>query len=599
MDKKKNDKKNKVVYSLRDNEKNKSTLWYEKILEEIHEFLISLEGKDAEIMKKAFSDHINGRLTLEDREIVINNYINTGKDDSEKADRLISFVMLRPSSLNDFIEEDKDNTLQATIDALNNINSSDLYFISDHLQVRTGYIDDFISARIENPAATEEFLLNLSPSKVKQYIKREVNPQERELLTFTKEENSIRRRGSAEEIETVNKARIERTKKFFASLTITEAMLILEKGTGNRRYKTFTPVPTAGIEDYITIGTTQFSYITRNVIDFANLEEAAKNINRRKKRKVAREATKTVKGKDTSESYELLEVRERGGLSVMEIPATFPIEKIAENGLKEFDYVIGQIYKYCYDTERKEIIDRAITITDDDLVKYKVCGTDNRKVNRRNFLNFLTFLSNYNAATATGTHKRNKKGEIQTTIEEISTAPMFAKTDILFRKGAYELVPNKYFNWTAALRYYTCLPLSAFSLSGRAYKALSEIMQEARATATKRANPAETYISLKYLADVLQLPIETKEAKKLIKAPIRNIIDEINEIVKDVNLELEADENAPKAEYLTGRIKITFHGEILQSFDQIKTKKSEKYQKQLEKHNKKKEAAAKKEKKTK
>lgn len=279
-----------------------------------------------------------------------------------------------------------------------------------------------------------------------------------------------------------------------------------------------------------------------------------------------------------------IQVNERGGGLKFAVSAGIELDKIAENGQKELDYIIGQIYRRDYDTERELMKAGVITITDNDLAKDKVCGTDNKAVNRRNFLDFLTFLSESKGVVLTVTNKKNKKGEAEATIDKLDIVPLFKRITTK-RGGVYELVPNEQFNWPDALRYYAPMPSSAFLLSSRAYKTLIAILQKARISAADRPNPAEINIPLTETADLLQLPLNTNETKKLIKTPIRNIVDEINQTVKDICLTLEADEDAAKAQYLTGSIKATFGGDILLSFEKIKDDKKKEISKQIRKHN--------------
>lgn len=457
-------------------------------------------------------------------------------------------------------------------------------------------VDDFIEQNHEEadilaafnflkdgpPPTLEEantFLEKLTPSKVKALLPaHEVTPQEEAALTYTKEERAARRNGSPEEAEAATQARINRAKAFLATLKVGEIITILTKGINGGRYTTFTPLPAAENEDYSTISTTQFYRVASEVINLADFDEAARRINRRKKTKAAKSGTMR------QGALKALQVSERGGGLTLAISKGAPIEKIKENGQKEFDYVTWQIYKRDYDTERGQIKAGVISITDNDLVKYKVCGTDNKTVSRRNFLNFLTCLAEFKGAAVSSTCEKKKKGEPEVTIDKIDIVPLFKRITVK-RGGVYELVPNEQFNWKAILQYYTYLPLSAFMLSGRAYQTLIAILMKARLTATDRPNPAEVSISLKEVADLLRLPLNTNEAKKLIKTPIRNIVDEINKIVTDVSLELEADESANKTEFLTGSIKTTFSGDLLQTFEKLKEQKEKNYKRQLAKHN--------------
>ena len=457
-------------------------------------------------------------------------------------------------------------------------------------------VDDFIRSINENtdlliafhllkagtPPTLEEandFLENLTPSKVKSLLPlHEVTPQERAALTYTKEERAARRSGSPEEAQAATQARRNRAKAFLTTLNISEILTLLTRGTNPKTYNTFTPAPAAENEDYIAISTTQFCRVTSEVISLADFDEAARRINRRKKKKVAKSGTMR------NGALKALQVDERGGGIRLAVRKDMSLEKISENGQKEFDYIMGQIYKRDYDTERGQIRAGVITISDSDLAKNKVCGTDNKTVNRRNFLNFLTFLSEAKGAALTVTRGKKKKDDPEVTIDKLDVVPLFKRTTIK-RGGIYELVPNEQFDWKSALQYYTYLPLSAYALSGRAYQTLRAILYKARISATDRQNAAEISISLMEIASLLRLPIDTNEAKKLIKTPIRNIVNEINEIVTDVSLSLEADEDANKAEYLTGSIKATFAGDLLQTFEKLRDQKEKNYKKQLAKHN--------------
>jgi len=459
------------------------------------------------------------------------------------------------------------------------LSPGEIHFILNYANPAEGDIDKFINAIIGDPAEAEAFLEGLTPGKVKTLLPgHEVTPQEKKALTYSREEWAILRTGNKKEIAKVKAARRERAKHFLASLNVLDFITITRKGISSKRYNTFKPTPASETatksEDYTTISTTQFYRVTSEVINIADLEKTAKNINRRKKKEIAENL-------ETKE-LEAIQVNERGGGLTLAKPKSLQLEKIAENGQKEFDYVIGQIYKRVYDTEHNQIKPGAITITDNDLVKYKVCGTDNKTVNRRNFLNFLTFLSECKAATVT--YGKKKKGEPETTIDKMDVAPLFKRITTK-RGGVYELIPNEEFNWGSALQYYTNLPLIAFTLSGRAYQALNAILQKARMTAADRQNPAEINISLMEIADLLRLPLDTSETRKLIKTPIRNIIDEINEIVPEISLTLDADDNANKTDYLTGSIKATFSGELLQNYKTIKEQKGKNIKKQIEKHN--------------
>ena len=446
---------------------------------------------------------------------------------------------------------------------------------------------NFISAGIPQAAMPsrekiDAFLETLTPSKVKSFLPdHEVTPQEKAALTYTKEERAARRNGTPEEAEAATRARRERARDFLLNLSFSEATTILSGWAGGKRYSTFVPAPAEENENYSTISTTQFYRVTAEIINLADFDEAARQINRKKKKKVAKSGTMG------GGAFKALQASERGGGVTFALPAGASmeiLEKVAENGQKELDYVIGQIYKKAYDTERGQIKPGVITITDKDLVKYKVCGTDNKAVNRRNFLQLMTLLENCKGAALTVTNGRKKKGEPEQSIERLDVTPLFKRVSTI-RGGIYELVPNEEFNWSAALQYYTFLPVSAFTLSRRAYQALSAILQKARLTATDRANPAEMHFPLMELAALLRLPLDATETKKLIKAPIRNIVDEVNEIVPDVSLTLEADEAANKAEYLSGNIKATFSGDLLQSYEKLQEQKKTNFKKQLAKHN--------------
>ena len=429
------------------------------------------------------------------------------------------------------------------------------------------------------PEEADAFLETLTPSRVKSLLPdHNVTPQEAAALTYTKEEKEARRKGTPEEAEKATTARRNRAKAFLATLTFGDAIALITKGANGKRYNVFTPQTITAPDGYSTISTTQFYRVASEIINLADFDEAARRINRRKKQKPAQSGT-LKQG-----TLKAIRVSERGGGLTLAVPAGTPLDKISENGQKEFDYVIGQIYKRDYDTEHGQIKAGVITISDNDLSKYKVCGTDNKAVNRRNFLNFLTFLSECKGAAVTISRGKKKKGEPEIKIEQLDVVPLFKRITVK-RGGIYEVVPNEQFNWNSALQYYTYLPLSAFTLSSRSYQTLSAILQKARLTATDRQNPAEVIISLTELAELLRLPLDTNEAKKLIKTPIRNIIDEVNETVTDVYLKLDANEEANKTEFLTGCIKATFNGDLLQGFKKLKEQKERNYKKQLAKHN--------------
>ena len=505
----------------------------------------------------------------------------------EKKAELLAAIDKAQSALEHFEELDAQKTTRnaPTIEAALNDLDNAVKIVDDFIK-RTHEDTDLLIAfhllKVGTPPTPEEadaFLEKLTPSKVKSLLPlHEVTPQEAAALTFTKEERAARRSGSPEEAQAATQARRNRAKAFLATLNLSEIITLLTKGTSGGHYSTFTPTPAAENEDYSTISTTQFYRVASEVINLADFDEAARRINRRKKKKVAQSGTMK------QGTLKALQVSERGGGLTLAVPAGIPLEKIAENGQKELDYVIGQIYKRDYDTEHNQIKTGVITISDNDLVKYKVCGTDNKTVNRRNFLNFLTFLSECKGAALTISRGKKKKGEPEVTIDKLDIVPLFKRITIK-RGGVYELVPNEQFNWKSALQYYTYLPLSAFTLSGRAYQTLNAILQKARLSAADRQNPAEVNITLMEVADLLRLPLDTNEAKKLIKTPIRNIVDEINGIVTDISLSLEADEDANKAEYLTGSIKATFGGDLLQTFEKLKDQKEKNYKKQLAKHN--------------
>lgn len=452
-------------------------------------------------------------------------------------------------------------------------------FILNYTSPAEAEIDEFIGAIISDPTTAEDFLEGITPGKLKRILpSHEVTPQEEADLTYSREEMGTLRTGSEEEKARIKAARRERAKHFLSTLNLSEFITLLKKGTSGRRYNTFNPDPAAENEDYSTISTTQFYRVVSEVVNLADFDEAARRINRRKKKKAA------TSGTMNQGTLKAIRVSERGGGLTLTVPAGIPLEKISENGQKEFDYVVGQIYKRDYDTEHNQIRPGVITITDNDLTKYKVCGTDNKKVNRRNFLNFLTFMSECKGAALTVTRGKKKKGEPEATIDKLDIVPLFKRITIK-RGGVYELVPNEQFNWKSALQYYTYLPLSAFTLSRRAYQTLNAILQKARLTAADRSNPAEVSISLMEVADWLRLPLDTDKVKQLIKTPIRNIVDEINQIIADISLSLEADEDANKSEYLAGSIKATFAGDLLQIFETIKAQKGKNYRKQLAKHN--------------
>ena len=428
------------------------------------------------------------------------------------------------------------------------------------------------------------FLEGLTPSKVKSLLPgHEVTPQEKRALTFTKEERAARRTGTPEEAQEATKARGRRAKAFLTTLSTYKFVTLLARGTSGGRYHVFTPTTTTG-EDYNTISTTQFYRVTNNVINLADFVEAAEIINRRKKKKVADAGTMK------NDTYEAIQVRERGGELTLAIRKDLPPEllnKVSENGEKELDFVTSQIYKRGYDTTHNQLKEGVvITISDDDLVKNKVCGTDNRKVNRRNFLTFLTVLQSTQAAALTVTKGKGKKGEEPTRIDKIDIVPLFKRITLPLSRGdVYELVPNDEFDWTSALKYYTYLPPNSYALSGRAYKLLKAILEKARLTAADREDPSTVYLPLTTAADVLRLPLETTETKKLIKTPVRNIVNEINGNIEDICLTLNTNEDANKADYLAGSLTATFSGELLSSYERLKVQKGKNIKKQIAKHN--------------
>ncbi len=509
---------------------------------------------------------------------------------SKKKAELLAAIDRAQSALEHFEELDAQKTTRntPTIEAALNDLDNAVKIVDDFIK-RTHEDTDLLIAfhllKVGTPPTPEEadaFLEKLTPSKVKSLLPlHEVTPQEAAALSFTKEERTARRSGSPEEAQAATQARRNRAKAFLATLNLSEIITLLTKGTSGGHYSTFTPTPAAENEDYSTISTTQFYRVTAEIINFADFDEAARQINRKKKKRVAKSGTMG------GGAFKALQASERGGGVTFALPVGASVEileKVTENGQKELDYVIGQIYKKAYDTERGQIKPGVITITDKDLVKYKVCGTDNKAVNRRNFLQLMTLLENCKGAAITVTNGKKKKGEPEQSIERLDVTPLFKRASTI-RGGIYELVPNEEFNWSAALQYYTFLPVSAFTLSRRAYQALSAILQKARLTATDRANPAEMHFPLMELAALLRLPLDAAETKKLIKAPIRSIVDEVNEIVPDVSLTLEADEAANKAEYLSGNIKATFSGDLLQSYEKLQEQKKTNFKKQLAKHN--------------
>ena len=507
---------------------------------------------------------------------------------AEKKAELLAAIDKAQSALEHFEELDAQMTTRnaPTIEAALNDLENAVKIVDDFIK-RTHEDTDLLIAfhllKVGTPPTPEEadaFLEKLTPSKVKSLLPlHEVTPQEAAALTFTKEERAARRSGSPKEAQAATNARRNRAKAFLATLNLSETITLLTKGTSGGHYSTFTPTPAAENEDYSIMSTTQFSTITGGIISLADMEEAAKQLNRRKKRKIASAATAN-KG-----TLSVIDVKERGGAFRLAIPAENNLANIRENGEKELDYLIGQIYRRAYDTHAERLKATKITITDKELAAAKVCGTDNVQVNRRNFIEFETFLYNCSAVILTTSYKKKKKGEEEPTIEKVALQRLITEEALDLHGGIHEIVLNPRFNWKGALKYYTPLPKTAPQLTSRSYRTLKLILQKARLNAADRTNAAEISLQIAEIADLLRLPIKSNKIKRDVKDVIAGIIDEINRLIMDVALTLEADADAPIKEYLAGSMKATFTGELLKHYEDLHAGKEKGVKKQIAKHN--------------
>lgn len=137
------------------------------------------------------------------------------------------------------------------------LNPGEKSFILRNTSPTEDDIDKFIGAIIEDPTAAEDFLEGLTPGKVKKFLPLyEMNPQEVETLTYTREELKALRTGSEEEKAKAKAARRERAKRFLSSLSMGDFISITKENAPRRKKKQPSdelPRGTAtGVDEYVT-----------------------------------------------------------------------------------------------------------------------------------------------------------------------------------------------------------------------------------------------------------------------------------------------------------------------------------------------------------
>lgn len=159
------------------------------------------------------------------------------------------------------IREGDPKTVENTNRIIENFNKGILTpgekdFLLDYVSPAEEDIDFFISGIISNPAAVDDFLEGLTPGKIKKLIpSHEVTPQEKEALSYTREELKTLQTGSEEEKAQVKAARRERAKRFLSDLTLGEFITITKKGKPRRKKAPSKEIPSGtaiSVDEYVT-----------------------------------------------------------------------------------------------------------------------------------------------------------------------------------------------------------------------------------------------------------------------------------------------------------------------------------------------------------
>ena len=420
------------------------------------------------------------------------------------------------------------------------------------------------------PERRTDFLEHLTPGKVKKALPEyELTAKDISLLTYSKEEMALLKTGTQDDADKIKARRRGGTLYFLSQLKVEDFIKILQKYAQGKSYNVYKPEPSDLLEGYGTISTTQLFINTNKVINIADLQKVADELNKQSKQKKAR----VVHSENGNEAIDIKGDKVR---SIISVDREYDLQKVQTNGIKELDYFIGQIYKQAFDTTAGKLTGNKITITDTELTASRVCGTDNKKVTRRNWLEFELFLykSSYFYITL-----YQGKNENDSTFGLRRLITGFDEE----HGGTHIIYLNTDFDFKEILQFYIKMPNAAYQLSPKAYNLLRLVLEKARMTAADRKHPELININLTEVAERLQLPTDTKKTRRDLKDPISETTEEINRIINNISLTINADDGAPLREYLSGYITAELSGELLEIVKTINEEKPKQIKKQRDK----------------
>lgn len=472
------------------------------------------------------------------------------------------------------IKEDRIGTIYELIESagafrLDPRDYTDLLQRDNSIEVTNFLIKMFYA---ERPEQRTDFLEHLTPGKVKKALPEyELTAKDISLLTYSKEEMALLKTGTQDDADKIKARRRGGTLYFLSQLKVEDFIKILQKNSQGKSYNVYKPEPSDILEGFGAISTTQLYINTYQYLNIADLQKTADEINRKARQKKA----KIQQGKNGEEALIIEGDKVNSAISVHR---TFDLQKVQTNGIKEFDYFTGQIYKQVFDTTAGKLTGNKITITDSELTASRVCGTDNKKVTRRNWLEFESFLYNYSSGIINTSYQGKDEDEPTLKLRRLITGIDEE------HGGTHIIYLNTDYDFKEALRFYIKMPNAAYQLSPKAYNLLRLVLEKARMTAADRKHPEFININLTEVVERLQLPTDTKKTRRDLKEPISETTEEINRIINDISLTINADDGAPLREYLSGYITAELSGDLLEIAKTINEEKPKQIKKQRDKH---------------
>lgn len=215
-------------------------------------------------------------------------------------------------------------------------------------------------------------------------------------------------------------------------------------------------------------------------------------------------------------------------------------------------------YSRCFDLHTKTMHHHEVTITAKELVEVFHIYTEEKNAiaGLKNFVETWNTVKPQIYASEKGENEDSKK------VDRQACAPVskFVGRD----GGTLTFIFNDVLDgaWVEFFKYYTKLPVEAFSLSNRSFTLLVAILERARQNQKEILNTTKIKITLRYIQTELSIPDEktTPNPKRDILKVLNTCVDEINKTFKDkLKLSIPTKGKESYAEYMdNGSLEVNF-----------------------------------------